>query len=146
VCQRLFEVCGESVKGARQDLRNNDSKRAMSYLERISRISTLELPECDMKGQDAERLAGVLAQCPALAHLDLSDNYIFGSAGAERFAGVLGQCRELVHLNLCRITTLELRNCAITGPPAMWLAVLAGTAAGVAQCLVHLDLSGRGRD
>ena len=41
---------------------------------------------------------------------------------------------------LCRITTLELRNCAMTGPPAMWLAVLAGTAAGVAQCLVHLDL------
>jgi len=24
-----------------------------------------------MKGQDAERLAGVLVQCPALAHFDL---------------------------------------------------------------------------
>ena len=63
-------------------------------------ISTLELPRCDMKGQDAERLAEVLAQCPSLAHLNLSGNYNFGSAGAERLAGVLGQCRELVHLNL----------------------------------------------
>ena len=53
-----------------------------------------------MKEQDAERLAGVLAQCPALAHLDLSVNRSFGAAGAERLAGVLGQCRELVHLNL----------------------------------------------
>ena len=53
-----------------------------------------------MKGKHAERLAGVVAQCPALAHLDLSDNHNFGAAGAERLAGVLGQCRELVHLNL----------------------------------------------
>jgi hypothetical protein len=66
-----------------------------------ARITTLELPKCGMKGQDAERLAGVLAHCPALAHLDLSGNSDFGAGGAERFAGVLGQCRELVHLNLC---------------------------------------------
>jgi hypothetical protein len=64
------------------------------------RITTLELLRCDMKGQDVERFAGVLAQCPALAHLDLSGNSDFGAAGAERLAGVLGQCRELVHLNL----------------------------------------------
>jgi len=44
-----------------------------------------------MKGQDAERLAGVLAQCPALAYLDISHNYNFGAAGADRLAGVLGQ-------------------------------------------------------
>ena len=45
----------------------------------------------------------MLAQCPALAHLDLSGNYDFGAAGAKacRSAGtVLGQYRELVHLNL----------------------------------------------
>ncbi len=64
------------------------------------RISTLELPRCEMQGRDEERLAGVLAQCPSLAHLDLSGNYNFGAGGAERLAGVLGQCRELVHLNL----------------------------------------------
>ncbi len=55
-----------------------------------------------MKGQDADRLAGVLAHCPALAHLDISGNSKFGVAGAERLVGVLGQCRELVHLNLSR--------------------------------------------
>jgi Ran GTPase-activating protein (RanGAP) involved in mRNA processing and transport len=64
------------------------------------RISTLALPYCDMEGQDAERLAERLAQCPALAHLDLSYNYYFGAAGADRLARVLGQCRDLVHLNL----------------------------------------------
>ena len=53
-----------------------------------------------MKGQDAEGLAEVLGQCPALAHLDLSRNSAFGAPGAGRLAGVLGQCRGLVHLNL----------------------------------------------
>jgi Ran GTPase-activating protein (RanGAP) involved in mRNA processing and transport len=52
-----------------------------------------------MKGQDAERLAGVMAQCPALAHLDLYGNDI-GDAGAESLAGVLAQCPALAHLNL----------------------------------------------
>jgi hypothetical protein len=55
-----------------------------------------------MKGQDTERLAGVLAQCPALAHLDLGGISDFGAAGEDRLAGVLGQCRELVYLNLSR--------------------------------------------
>ncbi len=34
-------------------------------------ITTLALPECEMNRQDAERLAGVLEQCPELALLDL---------------------------------------------------------------------------
>jgi Ran GTPase-activating protein (RanGAP) involved in mRNA processing and transport len=121
------------------------------------RISTLELPRCDMKGQDADSLAGVLAQCPALAHLDLSENYNFGAAGAERLAGVLAQCRELVRLNLSRnkigaggaerlagvlgncpaLAHLNLRSNSI-GPDG------AKSLAGVlAQCaaLAHLNLS-----
>jgi Ran GTPase-activating protein (RanGAP) involved in mRNA processing and transport len=53
-----------------------------------------------MTGQDAERLARALVQCPALAHLDLRSNSGFVSGGTERLAGVLGQCRELVYLNL----------------------------------------------
>jgi hypothetical protein len=44
------------------------------------RITTLELPECDMTGQDVKNLAGVLTQCPAVTHLDLSDNKI-GTVG-----------------------------------------------------------------
>ena len=47
----------------------------------------------------AERLAGVLAQCPALVHLNLSSNDI-GAAGAGTLAGVLGQWRALAHLDL----------------------------------------------
>jgi hypothetical protein len=37
-------------------------------------INTLELPQCDMTGQDVENLTGVLTQCPALTHLNLSGN------------------------------------------------------------------------
>jgi hypothetical protein len=74
--------------------------RQLAAMTARSLITTLALPQCEMIGQDAERLAGVLAQCPALTHLDLSGNCGFGAAGAERLAGVLGQCRELVHLNL----------------------------------------------
>jgi Ran GTPase-activating protein (RanGAP) involved in mRNA processing and transport len=74
--------------------------RQLTLMTAWCRIRTLDLPDCGMQEQDAERLAGVLAQCPALAHLDLCGNSGFGAAGAERLAGVLGQCRELVHLNL----------------------------------------------
>jgi len=52
-----------------------------------SRISTLDLHQCAMKGQDAERLAGVLAQCPALSHLDLSGGYTATYPTPESFGG-----------------------------------------------------------
>jgi hypothetical protein len=45
----------------------------------------------DMGDAGTERLARVLAQCPALAHLDLYKNQI-GDTGADSLAGVLGQC------------------------------------------------------
>jgi hypothetical protein len=73
--------------------------RQLAAMTAWCRITTLELPKCEMKGTDAERLAGVLAQCPALAHLDLRGNKI-GTAGAERLAGVLTQCTALAHLDL----------------------------------------------
>jgi hypothetical protein len=74
----------------------------------LCRIITLKLPHCDIKGQDAgvagilaQSLAGVLAQCPALTHLDLSYNcLISGADGAESLAEVLGQCVSLAHLDL----------------------------------------------
>ncbi len=80
--------------------------RQLPLITAWCRISTLALPRCDMRGQDAERLAGVLAQCPALAHLDLSvdrstgDYGNYGAAGTERLLGGLAQCAALVHLNL----------------------------------------------
>jgi hypothetical protein len=46
--------------------------RQLAAMTARCRITTLELLECEMKGQDTERLVGVLAQCPALAHLDVS--------------------------------------------------------------------------
>ena len=45
-----------------------------------------------------ERLAGVLAKCRALVHVNLWNNQI-GAGGAESVAGVLGQCSALAHLN-----------------------------------------------
>ena len=49
-----------------------------------------------MKGQDAERLAGVLAHCTLI----LAAIMFLEAAGEQNLAGVLEQCRELVHLNL----------------------------------------------
>ena len=41
----------------------------------------------------------MLAQCPALVHLDLKSNDI-SNEGAATLAGVLGRCSALTHLNL----------------------------------------------
>jgi Ran GTPase-activating protein (RanGAP) involved in mRNA processing and transport len=88
------------------DARNGTAAEKLQFVMRqlavataTSRISTLELRYCDMKGQDAERLAEVLAQCQALAHLDLQCNWNF-EGGAARLGGVLAQCSALAHLNL----------------------------------------------
>ena len=54
-------------------------------------ITRLELPRCEMKGQESQdvvSLIRVLAQCPALAHLDLSGNCKFKTEGVRRIAGV----------------------------------------------------------
>ena len=74
----------------------------LTELEKMTsrcRITILDLENCGMSDQDAERLAGVLAQCPALAFLDLSYNCI-GPPGAESLAGVLAQCPAQAHLDL----------------------------------------------
>jgi hypothetical protein len=92
-----------------------------------SRITTLELHSCEMKG--TARLAGVLPQCPALVHLDLRGNYI-GAVGAGTLAGVLPQCRALAHLNLWGNTIRDKGAESLAG-------VLAHCPA-----LAHLNLSG----
>ena len=51
------------------------------------------------KGHGVDWLAGVLVQCPALAHLDLNYNQI-GPPGARKLAGVLPKCAALVYLDL----------------------------------------------
>jgi hypothetical protein len=92
------------------------------------RITKLELPRCQIQGQDAERLAGVLTGCQALTHLDLRWNKI-RAHGAGAFTGVLGQCPALAHLDLSN-----------NGIEAAGLGMLAGV---LVQCqeLAHLNLS-----
>jgi len=97
---RLSRSFWDEARNGTMSTNRNHVMRQLSLMTVWCKISTLALPNCDKFGQDAEKLAGVLSQCPALAHLDLSGNFAFGAAGTERLAGVLGQCRELVHLNL----------------------------------------------
>jgi hypothetical protein len=74
--------------------------RQLTGMSARCRIITLELLGCAISGPHAEWLAGgVLVQCRALVHLDLSKSRI-GAGGAESFAGVMGQCAALAHLNL----------------------------------------------
>ena len=54
----------------------------------LCRITILNLENCSMSGQDAGRLAGVLAQCPALSRLNLDKNQL-GAEGAGSLAEVL---------------------------------------------------------
>ena len=72
--------------------------RQLQFMTVRCGITTLELAHCEMKGQDAERVLGVLAQSPELAHLDLSKNRI-GNGMAESFAA-LGPLAALAHLDL----------------------------------------------
>ena len=53
---------------------------------------------CTGAGDGAGRLAGALGQCPALAHLNLSDIQM-GAQGAGS-TGAMGQCPGLAHLDL----------------------------------------------
>ena len=95
------------------------------------RITGIDLSFCQMKGKNVERLAGVIAQCPALAHLGLSNTGI-DNDGAVRLAGVLPQCPLLAHL--------DLSNTAISSDGAGKLAEV------LPQCpaLAHLYLSSNG--
>ncbi len=52
----------------------------------------------NIKGKDVEMLAGVLAQCPSLIHLNLGGNQI-GDAGTDSLAGILTQYRVFTHIN-----------------------------------------------
>jgi hypothetical protein len=117
------------------DARNGTAAEKLTFVMRQllvvtarCRITTLELPRCEMKGQDAGRLAEVLAQCPALALLDLGENNI-GPDGPETLAGVLGQCTALAHLDLSE------NNIGPDGADR-----LAGVL-GQCAALAHLDLS-----
>jgi hypothetical protein len=101
--------------------------RQLTVVTAVTAVNTIELPRCEMKGQGAKSLARVLAQCAALAHLNLCGNRI-EAAGAESLARVLSQCPALAHLNL------DGNGIGPAGAESL--------AAVLAQCrsLAHLDL------
>jgi hypothetical protein len=57
--------------------------RQLPLMTARCRITTLELPRCGLRGQNAEWLVGVLAQCTALADLNLR-HYNIGAVGKGR--------------------------------------------------------------
>ncbi len=73
----------------------------LTELEKMTsrcRITILDLKNCGVRGQDAERHAAVLAQCPALNRLYLDGNQL--EAEGALLPGVLPQCPVLSKLNL----------------------------------------------
>ena len=62
-------------------------------------LSPLGLTNNQIGAAGAERLAGVLLQCPTLSRLELGYNGI-GDEGAGRLVGVLPQCPPLSHVHL----------------------------------------------
>ena len=103
--ERLAGVLAECPALAHLNLSCNIISISFAFLPRIAlsfaflpRLRSLDLSNNQLGAAGAECLAGVLGQCTALAHLDLSGNII--RAGAESLAGVLGQCAALAHLNL----------------------------------------------
>ena len=70
--------------------------RQLTLMTERCLISTLELSRCKIEGQDAESLAEVLVQCPALAHLHLSRNDIGTVAEGRLRASWRGQASGLV--------------------------------------------------
>jgi hypothetical protein len=102
----------------------------LAELPARGRITVLTLPCCNPASnpEDAQRLVQVLAQYPALSHLDLQRNYI-RDKGAFFLAAVLPHCRNLKSLYL---------NCNEVGDEGTgWLARV------LSQCpaLSELDLS-----
>ncbi len=111
-----------------------------------------ELVHVNLSGNDvgpdgAVSLAGVLPQCPALAHLDLG--------GADRLAAVLVQCAVLAHLNLRTMRSVMPRQRWRSAQRWLtWISAFnrigdagAERLAGVlprCPALAHLDLSGNG--
>ena len=96
-------------KAFRADARHGTAAEQLQHILRQlkkmtchCRITRLDLSSCSISGQDAERLAGVLAQCPGLFELDLSRNEI-GDDGAGSLAGVVPQCPALSQLRLREI-------------------------------------------
>jgi hypothetical protein len=105
--RRRSPACGRQALGLGRRVTSRKATVHMINQNSQELLTKLEL-RYRLKSQDAATLAGVLAQCQELAHLNLCDNDI-EAAGAESLAGVLGQCPALAHLDLSR-NVMEARN------------------------------------
>jgi hypothetical protein len=113
--------------------------------EQLLPASPPSLREREIGPAGTEGFAGVLAQCPALAHLDLCCNEI-SPAGTDSLEGVLAKCAALAHLNLGLLAGVLVQCAALAHlNPSFNQIGNAGAVsfAGVlAKCaaLAHLDL------
>ena len=82
----------------RNNIGARGAQRLAGALVQCTALAYLDLRNARIRA-GAQSIAGALAQCTALAHLDLEGNFI-GAVGAESLAGVLAQCSLLAHLNL----------------------------------------------
>jgi len=65
----------------------------------IHTITSINFSSNKIDEKGANILAGLLAQCPLLVHVDLGNNHLCDK-GVESLTGVLGQCSALAYLNL----------------------------------------------
>jgi hypothetical protein len=77
-------------------------QKGLAVLGQCPALAHLNLSNNQIEAAGEGSIASVLAQCAALAHLNLCNNNI-GAGGAESLAGVLAQCPALAHLNLGNI-------------------------------------------
>ena len=67
---RLSRSFWDDARNGTREAKLEFIMRQLAALTARCLVTTLELPKCEMEGPDAERLAGLLEQCPALVHLD----------------------------------------------------------------------------
>ena len=102
--RRRSPACGRQALGLGRRVTSRKATVHMINQNSQELLTKLEL-RYRLKSQDAATLAGGLAQCQELAHLDLSRNVMearnagedlsrneIGAGGAESLPGVLGHC------------------------------------------------------
>eukprot|EP00961_Rhodomonas_salina_P271978 3675190-Rhodomonas_salina.1 len=93
----LLTQCTNMVLVQEADAVQSDSSSVLEDFRRLPQNLMLTLRWTEKKS--AQRLARVLGDCKALAHLDMSGNQI-GAEGAGPLSRVLGGCTTLAHLSL----------------------------------------------
>ena len=96
----LFEEITETVKVPQYaaSSSNTPAECLADVLGQCPELVKLELQGNNIQSRGAHGLAGELAQCTALAHLNLRNSMI--RPKVDGLTGILGQCSALTHLDL----------------------------------------------